>query len=310
MYSMVKIYMRTPKDTDIHSINEPLPGSWICVTKPTHEDLVVVTNALDLDIDTLRDALDPYEAPRIARDESDIYIFTRYCHPENKQASTEPLLVLITEKEIVTVSPYAVDFLNDLSRTLKTNTNHRVKLLLEILERSHETYRKYLNDIIKLTFKIRTQLSGSSFSNEDFLKMIDIEEDLNEMLTSLQPNGILLDTLFAEKIFKLSPEEREQLEDLRLESSELIEITKARLRTLENIREVFNTISNASLNETFKKLTSIAIFLAIPTIIGGLYGMNIALPGADHENAFLEVLAIIAVTVTSVIFIFKHKKWL
>jgi magnesium transporter len=307
---MVKIYIRTPKDTEIHTINEPLPGAWICVTKPTHDDLVVVTKALDLDIDTLRDALDPYEAPRIARDESDVYIFTRYCHPQNKFASTEPLLVLITETEIVTVSPYAVDFLNELSTTLKTNTNQRIKFLLEILGRSHDTYRSYLDEIIKLTFKIRTQLSTSAFSNNDFLKMIDIEEDLNEMLTSLQPNKILLDTLFAEKIFKLSPEEREILEDLRLESAELIEITKARLRTLENIREVFNTISNASLNETFKKLTSIAIFLAIPTIIGGLFGMNIALPGADHEQAFLEIIGIILIVVAAVVYTFKRKRWL
>jgi magnesium transporter len=307
---MIKTYIRTPKDKAIHTIDKPISGSWISVTRPTHEDLVTVTKVLDLDIDTLQDALDPYEAPRIAMDESDVYVFTRYCHPENKLASTEPLLILITETEIVTVSPYAVDFLNKLSTTLRTNTHDRVKLLLEILEQSHETYRSYLDQIIKLTFKIRTQLSTSTFTNKDFLKMIDIEEDLNEMLTSLQPNGILLETLHAEKIFKLSPDEKEMLEDLRLESSELIEITKARLRTVENIREVYNTISNASLNETFKKLTSIAIFLSIPTIVGGLYGMNIQLPLATEKYAFFEIVGIVAILVSTAVIIFKRKKWL
>lgn len=310
MVSMVKTYIRTPKDHEIHEIEKPIEGSWICATKPSHDDLLSITKVLDLDIDTLKDALDPYEAPRIARDESDVYIFTRYCHPQNILASTEPLLILITEQQIVTVSPYAVDFLNDLSKTLKTSTNHRVKLLLEILERSNETYRGYLNDIIKLTFKIRAQLSNGSFSNTDFLKMIDIEEDLNEMLTSLQPNGILLEALFSEKVFTLSPEEKEVLEDLRLESAELIAITKARLRTMENIREVYNTISNASLNATFKRLTSIAIFLSIPTVIGGFYGMNLALPMANEKYAFIEVLAIMVISVGAAIYIFKRKKWL
>lgn len=307
---MVKIFIRSPISKDVQKLDEPIPGSWICVTKPTHDDLVKVAKALDLDINTLKDALDPYEAPRIARDESDVYIFTRYCHPENKLASTEPLLILITQNEIVTVSPYAVDFLNELSTTLKTDTTQRVKFLLEILEQSNETYRKYLNEIIKLSFKIRTQLSTSSFTNKDFLRMIDVEEDLNEMLTSLQPNSILLEALFGEKIFKLSPKERELLEDLRLESSELLEITKARLRTIENIREVYNTISNASLNETFKKLTSIAIFLSIPTIIGGLYGMNLSLPLVNQKYAFLEVVGIISILVTLAIYVFKRKKWL
>jgi magnesium transporter len=100
------------------------------------------------------------------------------------------------------------------------------------------------------------------------------------------------------------------LEDLRLEASELIENTKARLRTVENIREVYNTISNASLNDTFKKLTSVAIFLSIPTIVGGIYGMNITLPLASEKYAFLEVLGIIVVLVSLAIIIFKKKKWL
>ena len=185
-----------------------------------------------------------------------------------------------------------------------------MKLLLEILSASHDTYRKYLGDIIKLTFKIRTQLSTSSFSNKDFLKMIDVEEDLNEMLTSLQPNSLLLEALFSEKVVRLSPDEKESLEDLRLESSELIELTKARLRTIENIREVYNTLSNATLNATFKRLTSIAIFMTIPTIVGGLYGMNIALPFAHHQYAFLEVVGAIVVLAGIAIYVFHRKKWL
>jgi len=307
---MVKTYIRNPKDDAIRIIDEPIKGAWVSVTKPTHDDLHSLTKKLDLDFDTLRDALDPYEAPRIARDETDVYIFTRYCHPQNKLAATEPLLILITTNEVITVSPYAVDFLTELAATLKTNTDQKVKLLLEILSASNDTYRSYLSEIIKLTFKIRTQLSTSSFTNKDFLKMIDVEEDLNEMLTSLQPNSLLLESLFAEKVFPLSPDEREVLEDLRLESSELIELTKARLRTVENIREVYNTISNATLNATFKRLTSIAIFMSIPTIVGGLYGMNITLPLATQKYAFFGVLGVIIILITIAIIIFRRKKWL
>lgn len=307
---MVKTYIRTPKDNEIRLLDKPVDGAWISATRPTHDELHDLTKQLDLDIHTLRDALDPYEAPRIDRDETDVYVFTRYCHPENKLASTEPLLILITEQNIITVSPYAVDFLEALEQKLTTPTNHKVKLLLEILRASNETYRGYLNEIIKMTFKTRAQLSNASFTNKEFLKLIDIEEDLNEMLTSLQPTSLLFEALNAEKLFRLSPDEKEFLDDLRLEASELIELTKARLRTIENIREVYNTISNATLNETFKRLTSIAIFMTIPTIIGGLYGMNITLPMANEKYAFLEVLGIIVVCIVVAIYIFRRKKWL
>lgn len=307
---MVKTFIRSEKNPKIQSVRKPIKGSWTSVTKPSHEDLVTITKSLDLDLDTLKDALDPFEAPRIARDASDVYIFTRYCNPDNKLAATEPLLILITKNEIVTVSPYAVDFLNDFELKLTTNTKERVKMLLDILRAINETYRSYLNNIIKLSFKIRAQLSTSEFTNDDFLKMIDVEEDLNEMLTSLQPNSLILEALNAEKIFTLSPEEREMLEDLRLESSELIEITKARLRTIENIREVYSTLTSASLNATFKRLTSIAIFMSIPTVIGGLYGMNLGLPFGDHKYAFVIVITLIAVTISTAVYIFRRKKWL
>lgn len=307
---MIRIFYKTPRDTETNELNKPKDGSWVVATKPTHDELAELTKQLDLDLDTLKDALDPYEAPRIARDEEDVYIFTRYCHPENPVSATEPLLILVTKNQLITVSPYAVDFIGQLSNKLATPTTKTVKLLLQIFEAQNETYASYLDTVTRLTLRTRTQLSKSEFTNKDFLKMIDAEEDLNEMLTTLQSYAMTLEMLFAEKIFILSPDEKELLEDIRLRASELIELTRSRLRSVENIREVYNTITSASLNETFKRLTSIAIFMTIPTIIGGLYGMNVQLPAGDSPYAFIGVMGIILLLVFIAIIIFRKKKWL
>lgn len=307
---MIKTYFKGIKDNKPRLIEKTKKGSWILVTKPTDTDLETLASNLDLDIDSLRDAIDPYEAPRIAWDETDIYVFTRYCHPQNMQTATEPLLILITPNEILTVSPYECGFLEKVVSSLPVLTNQRHRILLEVLRGVNDTYETYLESIVKMTYRVRTQISTSSFTNRDFLKMIDVEEDLNEMLTSLQLNSSLLDLLLGGKVFPLGPDELEVLEDLRLECAELLNRTKTRLKTMENIRDVYNTISNASLNATFKRLTSIAIFMTIPTIVGGLYGMNIALPLASQKYAFFEVLGVIAIITTIVIYIFKRKKWL
>ena len=277
---------------------------------PDTKDIATLSKLLDLDQDTLTDALDPYEAPRIATDEKDVYIFTRYCHPENKFSSTEPMLILFTPSEVVTVSPYAVDFLTDMPKKINPTTTQKTKLVLELLRQVNDTYRAYLNDITRTIFKIRTQLKSTSLSNEDFLVFIDIEEDLNEMLTSLQPYSLVLEALFSGKYVPLHEEDHDLVEDLKLSTSELIELTRSRLRTMENIRDVYNTITTNTLNATFKRLTSISIFLAIPTIIGGLYGMNISLPFSNHRFAFYIIVGATLMIIAGIVHIFNRKKWL
>ena len=168
----------------------------------------------------------------------------------------------------------------------------------------------YLNKVTRETFRIRRGMSQESLSGKDFLDVIDIEEDLNEMLTSLQPYSIVLESIFSGKYMDMHAEDQELVEDLKLSTSEIIELTRSRLRTLENIRDVHSTISTNSLNATFKRLTSISIFMAIPTIVGGLYGMNVALPFDKHPAAFWIVLAVISTAVFSTIVYFRRKNWL
>jgi magnesium transporter len=307
---MISIHHRTAKDTVITDLDKPMKGSWICVNKPDSTDLQNLSDMLDLDIDTLNDALDPYEAPRIAVDSKDIYIFTRYCNPANQQSSTEPLLILYTATEVVTVTPFRAEFLAHLPNTLQPITTQKTKLVLELLEQVNATYMRYIQQVTRTTFRIRAQVSKHSISNKDFLTMIDVEEDLNEMLTSLQSHSLVLEYLFTGKYVPLHKNDDKLIEDLKLGTAELIELTKSRLRTMENIREAYTAISANILNATFKRLTSIAIFLTIPTIIGGLYGMNITLPFADSPNAFFGVMGLIAISVSALIIFFHKQKWL
>ncbi len=100
------------------------------------------------------------------------------------------------------------------------------------------------------------------------------------------------------------------IEDLQLSTSELIELTKSRLKTIQNLRDAYNTVATNNLNKIFKRLTSIAIFMSIPTIIGGLYGMNIALPYDHHPQAFWIVVGTIGLLMLGFIVFFKRKKWL
>jgi magnesium transporter len=48
----------------------------------------------------------------------------------------------------------------------------------------------------------------------------------------------------------------------------------------------------------------------VPTLIAGVYGMNIPLPFQQHNFAF-SIIVLFAIIITgSFIYYFRHKKWL
>jgi magnesium transporter len=109
---------------------------------------------------------------------------------------------------------------------------------------------------------------------------------LNEYLTSLQSQAVVFRNLLSGKFLPLYEDDEDLIEDLSLGTTELIDLIKSRLKTISNIRDAYSTIMANNLNRIFKHLTSIGIFMVIPTVTASLYGMNLALPVATHPNAF------------------------
>jgi magnesium transporter len=185
-----------------------------------------------------------------------------------------------------------------------------VKLILEILGEINKGYRIHLNQVTKRILSTRNKLKKAAISNTEVLNFIDIEEDLNEFLAALQPYGIVLQALLNGKYLKMHEKDEDLIEDLQLSASELVELTKSRLKTIQNIREAYSAIATNNLNQIFKRLTSIAIFMSIPTIVGGFYGMNVNLPFDHHPQAFWIVSGITLTSMIGFVIYFRRKKWL
>lgn len=307
---MQQIYYRTVRDKVLNKIGETKRGSWLYVVAPDKQELLKIEKKYGFDADLLNDSIDLYEAPRLEEENGHTYIFIRYCRPDSDETSTEPLLLVITSEMLVAVARREPEPIVNLIEKGEIITTQKVKLLLQILEQVNRGYRVYLNQVTKQIFASRRRLQRTIVSNEDVLRLIDTEEDLNEFLAALQPYGILLQALVSGRYFTLHDDDKDLIEDIQLSTNELIELTKSRLNTIQNIRDAYTTIATNNLNQVFKRLTSIAIFLAIPTVIGGLYGMNLALPFSDHPQAFWIVLGIIVFIFLVFVVSFKKRKWL
>ncbi len=307
---MQKTYFRNIRGEKLDEIKDAKMGSWTRVVNPSPEGLRLLADTCNLDVNLLKDGLDLYESPRIEHDNDNLYIYVRYSRPSGEYTSTHPLLIVITPDRLVTISRINSDPIDNIISSGKIVTTQKLKLVLQILEELNKGYRLYLNSVTKKILSTRSRLQGAIVNNKDILSFIDVEEDLNEFLAALQPYGIVLHALLSGKYIKLHEADEDLIEDLELSSSELIELTKSRLKTIQNMREAYNTIATNNLNRVFKRLTSIAIFISIPTVIGGIYGMNVALPFQSHDQAFWIVGGFTIFLTIGFIMFFKRKRWL
>lgn len=308
---MIEILYSTNHSPAAKKQEKSKAGSWINVTEPSVEELDSLSKEYNLEIDLLTDAMDIYETPRVERENGDAYVFARYCYPEGRDIATEPILIIYTPKHLFTIVRRKTKILDRLVKGIEpVATTQKTKTFLQILGAINYSYERHMYNVNKQILGLRSKLSKSDIKNSYFIEFIDIQENLNEYLTALQPQAVMFKNLLNGRFLPLYEDDKDLVEDLLLTTNELIDLIKSRLKTISSIRDAYSTIMANNLNSIFTRLTSIGIFLAVPTIIASLYGMNVALPNESSPYAFLEIIGVIFVTLLLVIYIFKKLKWL
>ncbi len=307
---MVRIFHRSAKSPVLEELKDVVDGSWIHLEAPQEEDLVKIGVEYGLDVDLLRDGVDPNESPRIERDGDATFIYTRFCLPEAEKMTTAPLLIVYAKGVVITICerPFtSLDIL--LSPRYEVVTSKRAQLVLQIISEVNNGYKRRINIASRRIWQSRAQLNKHQIANEDFIAFIDIEEDLNDFLLVLEPMAAVLKTLLNGRFMRLYEEDKDLIEDLTLGAQELTQLAQSRLNTLRNIREAYSTITANNLNKVFKLMTSITILMGIFTLITGIYSMNINLPAAHNPNAFWIILSITAILIGAVAVYFKKNRW-
>lgn len=306
---MIKYFQKKIKDKILKELKFFKIGSWIYVTEPTQEEIEQLSEKFELDKGLLTDALDPYEVPRLEVDEGNIYIYTRVPYTSNNSVTTIPLLIILSKNFFLTISINTLPFLE---KFIENNnifyTTQKVKLLLQLFGPILNEYNTFITKGSKEILKMRKSLEA--ISNEDIMKFVEIEETFNEFLNALVPTNAILDKLLSAKIIQLYEEDEDLVEDLALSIGQLIELCKSKIKLITNLRDAYTTVMTNNLNKVFRSLTFLAIFMTVPTMLSGLYGMNVALPLQHDPYAFWWVIVWALIITVFLYAFFRLKKWL
>ncbi|MDP2629596.1 MAG: magnesium transporter CorA family protein [Candidatus Harrisonbacteria bacterium] len=287
-------------------------GSLIEVIGPSEEEMVHLHKELGLDPGLVRDALDPYESPRLEQAHGSTYIFARFPMKSDAGAmSTVPFMIVLSNNFVALVSKEKTPLIEALSQYEDDlASTQRVKLVLQMLGQSNRRYEHYLQEAEHQINSLHVQAKRERISNEEIMRFISFEETMDDFINSLIPQNAVYHNLLSGKTIELFNEDKELIEGLILHSEELTALAKTALRSSINIRNAYSTVLGNSLNRIIKFFTSLTIILTVAVIIPSIYGMNVDLPLQSSPGAFWIILAITAAISIFLVWIFNKKRWL
>ena len=313
---MLNIY-RTDERV-LNKLTDFRDGVWVQMVDPTSNELSRVAEQYEIELDDLATAMDDEESSRISLEDGYTLILVDIPSPEvrheKKMYTTIPLGIILKQNAIITVcreNTPVVDYFI-LNKMKDFSTKKKMRFIYQILLRSATMYQAYLRGIDKKRIEIEER-AGENTKDGDIIELHELESTLVYFATSLRSNSIVLERLRRYKRIEQYPEDMELLEDAMVEFQQAIEMTTIYRDIIDGTRELLASVMDNRLNTVMKYLTSITLVTTIPTIISGIYGMNLDerwVPFAKVQFGFEIVCGIIVIICVITLWILHKKKML
>ncbi|MBL1227856.1 magnesium transporter CorA family protein [Enterococcus sp. BWB1-3] len=295
---------------------------WIIAEAPTKEEADHLISTYELPKDYITSVLDEREMARSEGNwqnasEHPALILVQYpiasLSPSGyMQLDTFPCAVIQAKNEkLITVTNRTTDFINEVRTENLSQSQLSTKnaILFQLLWRISKHYNSFLAKIITEIGDLEGELKIAT-ENSQLYQMMDIQKSLVYFESAISENISVIRQLYDTRKEAQKFDHLPHLHDILVEMKQALTTTKIQLKLVNQISSTFSSIVSNNLNIVMKILTSLTIVLTIPTIIGGIYGMNVKLPFASREDAFLWIFIITSIVCIGVIRFLKKRNLL
>ena len=280
----------------LKTIEEWQPNCWIQVTCPTEEDQRMLEERFNVPDYFLPDISDTDERARYEYDDGWMLIILRIPYVKEIRSrtpyTTVPLGIIHKRDVTITVCYYEtnmmIDFVSFHQKRGEGFTDY-VDMIFRLFLSSAVWYLKRLKQISVLIEKAKRNLD-QNVDNESLIGLSRLQDSLTFFITSIRGNENLLQKLK----FKLQVDELDAdlIEDVNIEMSQARETTNIYSDILESTMDTYSSIINNNMNNVMRTLTVVTIIMMFPTLVAGLFGMNLINGMEDSKFGFIIALII------------------
>jgi magnesium transporter len=284
------------------------------------EELEVFAREQYIPFSYIEDCIDQYERSRYEKgDNSKLIVINTPILNDGFDVEDEatyitiPVGIILIPDSIVTVcsvnNPMMEWFEKNLIKT--GNTSARSMFVLKIFERNVYYFLHYLREINKRISQVEKELNYSS-RNQELNRLLHLQKSLIYFVNDLRANEMVLMKIQRTDFLEINNKEdiHEIFQDILIDNSQALEMANVYSNILGNMMSAFASIISNNLNHVVNRLTGVTIILMVPTLIAGIYGMNVDLPFQHKTHAFtIVVLMSFLITIIFMVY-FRRKKWI
>ena len=302
---MIEYYKKFDNEK-LQKVSEYERGVWVKVVNPSEDEIDYLVKRFDLEKDLLIDGLDIYEIPRIDEENHKAYFFFNIPTSRVEYEFSSSFLLIVSKELLITVSKANLEIFDRIEKTKNFYTNKITRSLLQIVLFSSNSYSRKIRSILKDVRKDRKRIR--SLTKKDITDLVLQEDTLNDYLSSFTPLIDMHSQMLKLRAIRFAEDEKEFIEDLIIDLKQTHTSCKTTLKTITNMRDYYSTALSHNLNRVLSVLTIFTVILTIPTVISGIYGMNVEIPFQGEKQMFWILTGITLLFWVIILAIFKKSK--
>jgi magnesium transporter len=310
------------KELNIDSVSEG-KLTWIYSERPSRNEVKFLEQHFNFHPLNLDDVLSRAQRPKIDEYEDHLFIVLHFpvFDKENRITRPSEVDIFIGENYVVTVHCFA-------------NLKPLAKFFREcqIHEKSRQTYLgrsssfllyHILDRLVNYCFPILGKITGNIDDIEDviFTKAVPetvrrislIRRDLISFRRVIRPQIPVIETLEREDYPFFKEEQEVYFGDIGDHVRKIWDELEDYKEVVDGLAETSNWLTSHRIQEIMRVLTIVMAILAPPTLLSGILGMNVPLPGGVESGSLLPLgilLSVMALISAGMFVYLRRRKWL
>lgn len=288
---------------------------WIDMLQPTGEQKRFVEQYLGTEIQSRAEAEEIESSSRFSEEGGAIFANTNFLSPADDEMLMDAVSFILVNGVLATIREIPLRSLNTLQLKMQALPDEYPDgntVFVDIMDRRVDLDADIVELISKDVTRYSRRINQNEDINEDFLLDINqLQQNAMNVRANMVDKQRLISNLLKSKIFPKDAELRERLGIILQDIASLVNHISFTFERLEYMQETVIGIINLDQNRIMKVFTFVSILLMPATLVASFYGMNVRLPLASWEWAWLAIIVIMVLLMAAMIwYFFKRKKML
>ncbi len=307
------------KDRHIKEIKYDSGFRWINVDKPGKKQINWLRDNFKFDETDLKDCLPPNQRPKVVDYPTYIFMILQFpvYNSETGEINSSEINFFISKYFLITVHTDGLPTINELfnkeKKQKQKNKNMSTIPYLVLHDLLHYCF-PMLNHINQDIDSIESYIFKHERNTIDTIReILRIKRNIVDFRKIMQAHKSIIQKLIRESEQSLTTQKIEAYySNLVNHTKDIWEFLENYKDTIDALHETHESLNSNRLNQIIKTLTVFSVIVFPLTLLAAIFGMNTmnSMPFIGSQYDFWYIAGIMFVGMLTMIFYFKHKKWL